>query len=433
MIAAQRIPATEKEETVEFVPEDSGQEKHRAASPAWGSTIKLVTAASFVFIAIVMLVAFHSIIGPLLLAFVLVYMFYPLANSLHKKLNMPWRLSVVLIYLGILIILAGLLAWGGFAIFEQAQSLFHFLEKQVETLPDVLSDLGKEDYSIGPIALDFQQFDEQAEQLLKNAVNSLTSLISSAGTLAGTIAAGAANLIAKAVLVLLVSFFILAESNGVASQIVDLNIPRYQADIQRMGKELTIVWNSFLRGQLTVILTTIVLYTIALSILGLPYAFGLAFVAGLAHFLPYIGPSILWVLLFLVSIFQPNPVWGLTPVVYTVIVLGVGMALDVMVDQLVTPKLMGHALKIHPAALVVGYLVGATLLGFIGVMLAAPVLATLKLFAGYALRMTFDLDPWPVRDEVHQHDDVQTGKPQTSFLQIWEQVKAYFDRKDHHV
>jgi predicted PurR-regulated permease PerM len=424
---------SQKDEIVEYVSESSGEKEKRTASPAWGSSVKLVIGASFAIIIAGLMIAFHNIIGPLLLAFVLVYMFYPLANSLHKKFNIPWRLAVVLVYLGILIVLAGLLAWGGLAIFEQSQSLFHFLEKQVETLPDVLSDLGSEDYSIGPFALDFQQFDEQAEQLLKDAVNSLTSLISSAGTLAGTIAAGAANLIAKAVLVLLVSFFILAESNGVASQIVDLNIPRYQSDILRMGKELTIIWNAFLRGQLTVILTTIVLYTIVLSILGMPYAFGLAVVAGLAHFLPYIGPSILWVLLFLVSIFQTTPAWGLTPVVYTVIVLAIGMTLDVMVDQLVTPKLMGHALHIHPAALVVGYLVGASLLGFIGVMLAAPVLATVKLFAGYALRKTFDLDPWPEQVEVHQDDRVQTEKLQAGFAQIREQVKNFFDRKDHHV
>jgi predicted PurR-regulated permease PerM len=116
-----------------------------------------------------------------------------------------------------------------------------------------------------------------------------------------------------------------------------------------------------------------------------------------------------------------------------VIVLAIGMTLDVMVDQLVTPKLMGHALHIHPAALVVGYLVGASLLGFIGVMLAAPVLATLKLFSGYALRKTFDLDPWPEQVEVHQDDRVQTEKLQAGFAQIREQVKNFFDRKDHHV
>jgi hypothetical protein len=55
---------------------------------------------------------------------------------------------------------------------------------------------------------------------------------------------------------------------------------------------------------------------------------------------------------------------------------------------------MASALRIHPAAVLIAALVGARILGLVGVVLAAPVMATLKLFVDYSLRKLFDLDPW---------------------------------------
>lgn len=396
------------------------------ASPVWDSSTKLVVAAAFVIVIAGLLIFFRGMLGPLLLAFVLVYLFYPLADRIHKKFHLHWRLSVALIYVVFVLVLLGLLVWGGFTIVDQAESLFNFLEIQMEELPDFLTNLGKTRYQIGPIVLDFQQLDLQIDQIVTQVVNSLTSVVSTAGSMAGTVASGALNLIANAVLVLLVSFFMLSESNGVASQIVRLNIPNYQTDIEKMGKELNRVWDAFLRGQLTLILITIVLYTIVLGILGLPYAIGLALLAGLARFLPYVGPAILWVVLFSVSIFNELSGLGLNPFWYAMVVVGIGLVVDTMIDQLITPKLMGTALRVHPAALLIGFYVGASLLGFVGIMLASPMLATVKLFAEYALHKTLDQDPWQALEEerVQQQTDAlpQLGEKLPT---LWEQINSW--------
>jgi predicted PurR-regulated permease PerM len=255
-------------------------------------------------------------------------------------------------------------------------------------------------------------------------------LIANAGSLVAAIAGGAANLIANLVLVMLVSFFMLSESNGVASQVVKFNVPRYQYDIERMGKELSRVWDAFLRGQLTLILITIVLYTIVLSILGLPYALGLALLAGLARFLPYIGPAILWVVLFTVSIFAAKPSFGLTSFWYAILVVGVGWFFDTLIDQMITPKMMGSALRVHPAALLIGVYVGASLLGFIGIMLAAPVLATLVLAADYALRKSFDLDPWQELDAEKERQKLADQQSEKGSVSIWQRINEMLWKKE---
>jgi predicted PurR-regulated permease PerM len=391
--------------------------KETPASPRWNSSTKLVVAASFVVIIAGLLVFFRNIWGPLLLAFVMVYLLYPVADWFHKKTHLPWRLSVGILYLLLLVIVIGLVVWGGVTLVDQSINLFGFLEEQMQYLPDFLTDIGRTSYQIGPYLLDFQELDVQVDQVVDEVFVSLSALLASAGSLVGTIATGAAGLIANLVLVLLVSFFMLSESNGVASQIVKFNIPRYQYDIERMGKELSRVWDAFLRGQLTLILITILIYTLVLSILGLPYALELALLAGLARFLPYIGPAILWVVLFTVSIFTVTPAFGLTPFWYAVLVVAAGLVFDTLIDQMITPKLMGSALHVHPAALLIGAYVGASLLGFIGIMLAAPVLATLMLAANYALRKSFDLDPWQEVDK--------TEEKKESLLQQFENGKGF--------
>jgi hypothetical protein len=74
----------------------------------------------------------------------------------------------------------------------------------------------------------------------------------------------------------------------------------------------------------------------------------------------------------------------------------VGSALisDTIIDNFVSPRVMSNALKIHPAAVLVTVFISASLFGFIGVLLSAPVLASLKLISTYVLNKLMDLDPW---------------------------------------
>jgi hypothetical protein len=60
---------------------------------------------------------------------------------------------------------------------------------------------------------------------------------------------------------------------------------------------------------------------------------------------------------------------------------------------------MADALRVHPAAVLVAAIISASLLGVVGVVIAAPMLATLQLIGQYTLRKMFDLDPWPPHEK----------------------------------
>jgi predicted PurR-regulated permease PerM len=214
------------------------------------------------------------------------------------------------------------------------------------------------------------------------------------GVLVAKFAGGAAEVIGWIAFILLVAYFILFESKGISGQMINVELPGYALDIRRMGVELGKIWNAFLRGQLLIIAITIVIYTVLLSILGLRFALGLALLAGLARFVPYVGPAIAWTTLGLVAFFQPENYFHFTPLVYALVCVGVAWVMDVALDNLVATRILANALKVHPAAVLVMALVGANLIGLIGVVLASPVTASIKLFGRYLVRKLFDLDPW---------------------------------------
>jgi predicted PurR-regulated permease PerM len=121
---------------------------------------------------------------------------------------------------------------------------------------------------------------------------------------------------------------------------------------------------------------------------------GLAVLAGLARFVPYVGPAVTWTTYGLVSYFQGTTIFGLSPFGYVILVVGTSWVVDIILDNFVGTRLMGNVLQIHPAAVMVSALVGANLFGLVGVVLAAPVVATLKLVMTYIFNRLFDQDPW---------------------------------------
>lgn len=362
------------------------------ASPQWSNTTKLVVGLSFVAIFAVLVSQFRSLIGPLLLTFILSYLLYPLASWLRNRFKISWGLAVGLIYLIVLLSLGGLLIWGGITIVDQIGSLVDFLQTAVDDLPEWLEQANRWSFTFGGFTFSMENLD------LASLGNELLGLIqpmfTRAGSMVGTIATGAVTTIGWMLFVLMVSYFILSETKGTSERIIKLQIPGYHEDLKCLGRELSRIWNAFLRGQLILMILTMVVFTIFLGVLGVRYAIGLALLAGLARFVPYIGSWIAWITYFLVALLQGTTPFGLQPFTFALVVVGVGVLIDTIIDNFVVPRLYANALRVHPAAVLVAILVSASLLGIIGVMLAAPVLATLMLFFQYAVLKMLDKDPW---------------------------------------
>jgi predicted PurR-regulated permease PerM len=156
-----------------------------------------------------------------------------------------------------------------------------------------------------------------------------------------------------------------------------------------------------------------------MSLLGVRYALALALLTGLAKFVPYIGSFTMYVTTALVTFFQPGNYLGIEPgTTYMLVATIPAILTDLTFDNLITPRFYGRALGVHPAAVLVMALVAASLLGFVGLLLAAPVLASLQLFASYVFRKMVDLNPWP------EVEKMNTEKPEP----LVERLRPLFDK-----
>jgi predicted PurR-regulated permease PerM len=309
-----------------------------------------------------------------------------------RKLRMNWRLAVTLCFLILLLIILGLLTWGGLALVEQGQSLVAFLEKAIVDLPTTIQNFLNTPLAIGPFK--FELYRVNLDAISTQITSAVQPMLGNLGNILGQIASGTATTIGWLLFVMMMAYFILAETGGQPDKIFHFDIPGYEEDFKNIGLQLNKVWNAFLRGQFLIIAFVIIVYSILFGAVGLRYFFGLAIIAGLTRFLPYIGPLIAWTTYGLVAYFQGTTILGFSPIAYALFIVALAWLTDVIIDNFVSTRVMADALSVHPAAILVAALVGANLLGVAGMILAAPVLATIQLLFQYVVRKLFDKDPW---------------------------------------
>ncbi len=318
-----------------------------SVSPRWSSTTKLLVGLVIVGIIAFLFFRFTSLITPLMMVFILAYLLHPVTILISHGLRISWKASVNILYLVILVLLIGLLTLGGFGLVTQVQSLIRQIQTIVADLPNYVQNLSGQVSQFGPLTPYMRTLDLNAvsQQLL----SFIQPLLGRTGALVGTLASGAAEIFGW-------TFFVL-----------------------------------------------IVIYIFILSLLGVRYAIGIAIMAGLAKFLPYIGPGITWVVLALVTYFQPDKPFHLQPLSYVGIVVVTLAVVDWIIDNLIAPRIMARSLRVHPAAVLVTALIAANLLGILGVVIAAPFLASITLLGRYTMRKMLDLDPWPGGEAVPSH------------------------------
>jgi predicted PurR-regulated permease PerM len=392
-------------------------------SPRWNWSTKLIFGLVLVVLAIWLLVQFKNFLGTIILAFIIAYLFYPVANLLQKYIKLRWRIAVFLIYLIVVLALLALLTWGGLALVDQIQNLIVFIQNNIEEIPQLIKDFTQNTYTIG--TFEFTLSGLNWDEITKEIIGAIEPIISRVGNIAGTLASGAASVVLNIGLILLISYFILTETEGIPNQFLTIRIPGYTADLKRMGRELSNIWNAFIRGQIVVVLITIIIYTTFLGSMGIEFFFGLALVAALGRFVPYVGAWITWITYGLVALLQGHTIFGLPTGIYAIIVLGISMLIDTLLDNLLVPKVMSENLKVHPALVLIGALIAVDLLGIIGILLAAPVLATLKLVFGYIYNKMVDQDPW---EEIDNREPEEKPKWVVFIEKQWMKFTAWVSK-----
>ncbi len=364
-------------------------------SPRWNPLTKFLVALVVFLVLGSLLTQFSGLAGPVIFCAMLTYLLNPLAEAVSRRLRLSWGASVNATYAGLVIGLVAVLTMAGIAIEQQIVGLYTTVLDISADLPAFLeANVLNRRFDIGPLAFTLATVDFQP--LYNQLLSTVQPALSQTGSLVGSIASSTAAFLGWFLLILLVSYYLMHDVRRLLPGL-ERSVPAgYAYDVRRLAAELGPIWNAYLRGQVIMALIIGAMVGVTMTVLGVPYGPVLGLLSVVAEFIPYVGPTLAALTGALVALFQGGDNWlGLTPVVYALVVLGMYTLLQQIQGNVFYPRIMGRSLGLHPAIILFGAIVMAQLLGFVGLLLAAPLLATLKLFGGYVYRKLFDMEPFP--------------------------------------
>ena len=326
----------------------------------------LILAAVFVFFIYLML----PVLTPFLIAAVLAYICDPLVDRVSllglAKVKLGRTLATIIVMLGLFgaltllfFILAPLLQKESSLIAQRLPGVIANVRNSIE--PWLQSKFG---ISLG---IDSAQIQEVVKNHWKTAGDILSEVLKSAGSHGIALIGILANIL----LLPVVLFYLLRDWDGFVASIGQL-VPRDWSDKTNMiAKEIDQVLAEFLRGQLSVMLAMSIFYVLGLWLAGLDMALAIGLVAGLLGFVPYLGIALGLTLALLVAALQFT---SLNQVIPVLLVFGIGQLVEGMI---LTPKLVGDRIGLHPVIVIFALLAGGQLFGFAGVLLALPISAAI--------------------------------------------------------
>lgn len=169
-------------------------------------------------------------------------------------------------------------------------------------------------------------------------------------------------------------FYILIDFQKWRDSSEDLIPPRFRAPFSRLFDESGRILESYVRGQLLIGLIMAVFYAIGFWFLSVPAWAGIAMIAGLLNVIPYVGTLIGIVLACGFTLADGGGVWNIAAVI------GVFVAVQSLEGYVLTPRILGGRLNLHPMAVFLGILIGGKLFGLLGIILSIPAIAIGKVF-----------------------------------------------------
>jgi len=306
---------------------------------------------------------------PFILALFLTYLLSPPVDYLTRR-GLRRVYAIIVVYL----LVTGLVVGLGASLIPQ---LLAELDRLVTTIPGVLRQVQdivqqvQADYTRVPLP-------ESVRRVLDDTIAGLQESLL---TFLGGIVQGVIDFfpgVLSLVLAPVLAFYLLKDLSLLKRRALELVPARHRREVVRFAGEVDEVLAGFVRGQLTVALLVAVLVSTGLSLVGLRFALAFGLFAGLTEIIPYFGPVI-----------------GAVPPVLLALVRSPWLALRVVIvfivvqqleSAIVSPRIVGKNVGLHPLFVIFALLVGGQLGGFWGLILAVPVAAVVRVVLLYLYR-----------------------------------------------
>lgn len=332
-----------------------------------------------------------SVLLPFFVAWLLAYLMYPIVKFVQYKLHVPTRaLSIIVALVFVLGVIGGVF-----------YLIIPPMIDQFEKLGDIVMQYVKQGTNGESFQAVVQQWLHDNRQVIEQVFKrkDVSDAIKSAMPKLFSVLGQTANVIISIVaslITLLYMFFILLDYEYLSSSWIKIFPKKVRPFWQSLMKDVERELNSYIRGQSLVALIMGILFCIGFTIIDFPMAIGLGILIGIMDLVPYLHTFALIPTAFLALLKAADT--GQNFWVILASAVAVFCIVQVIIDMVVTPKVMGKAMGLNPAILLLALSVWGTLLGFIGLIVALPL--TTILIAYYQRYVT--------KEKASEHTDAES-------------------------
>jgi len=376
----------------------------------WDAGTKRTVALIMLIVLTLVIYRFRVVLPPLVLAFLLAFVLDPLADFLEARTRLSRSGATALVFGMVILTLLAAPAVAAPPLVRAVRSLNLDFEQIGESIDRLMAQ---------PVVFLGQEWDvrtvyEELRDTLEAFLHSVA-----AGTL--NVVVGFASTLFWLVFILLSAFYLVRDADRITGWIDHLPPSSLQKDFVRLRQRITKVWHAFLRGQLLMGAILGVITTVVATVVGLPNALALGLLAGLMEFIPNIGPIIAAVPAVLIAFFQGSTWIPLSNLWFAVLVLALYLIIQQIEGNVLMPRVMGQSLNLHPFVILVAIIAGGNLAGVLGMLLAAPTVATLLILGEYVYCRLTDRDPFP---EVEPPQETEAGRGRRAWNRLRRQMRS---------
>lgn len=326
---------------------------------------------------LVLLLVFRKIFLPLILGFALAYLFHPMVSWFEKR-GRSRVTGVIVLALLLVLVLTGFFLYLIPQVADQIRLLSEKMPAYQQAVRAQIQPWLDQVQARWPEALeDLQQ--RGIEWAKEHSAELADTLGSWLGQGFSSLLSGVLFLL-NLIFVPVFAFYLLVDFPHIQQGARDLiPVPYREVTLARL-QEVDSALSSFVRGQLTIALILGVLNATGLMILGVPLGLVIGLVAGLANMIPYMSIVIGLVPALLLAWVEHQNVWILGGV------LAVFAATQMLEGLVLSPRILGKSVNLHPVWVLLAILVGGSLFGFFGMLIAVPTAAVIQVFVRHWLK-----------------------------------------------
>jgi len=231
--------------------------------------------------------------------------------------------------------------------------------------------------------LDLDEFFSQGaiEEWLADPANqeTLQNLLQGFGAGAGVVIRGVTETIAIVILAPVLALYILIDVNRFKQQSLDLTPPKYREEVNYVGHEVGTALGSFVRGQLLVAFIVGVASSVGMWAIDLPFWLLVGILAGILNMIPFLGPIVGGAVAVIIALLNGDPwqaVWA----------VAIMVAVQQVDNHLITPMVQRARVNLSPLVIVLALVIGGAVAGLLGVLVAVPLTAAVRIIAGHLWR-----------------------------------------------